>query len=156
MSDHARRHRADLPLPLTERPTSDAPNTTVSDESVRRLVETFYDEALRDDLLAPVFERFVADWTPHLSTMCRFWTSVALRRGGYAGRPLEVHRRIAAISPGHFERWLSLWRRTVERTLPAADRALFIEPAERMAAAMSSAMWRGGAGPSGGDQPALA
>ena len=145
MSNGSRPFGADRPLPLTERPAADAPNTTVDDAAVRRLVEAFYDEALKDDLLAPVFERHVADWPSHLATMCDFWGAAALRRGRYAGRPLEAHQRIAAISPGHFERWLALWRETVTRTLPAADRALFIVPAERMAASMSSAIWRGGA-----------
>src|SRR5690606_26113057 len=65
--------------------------TGIDEAMIQALVHGFYDRVRRDDLLGPVFEAHVDDWTPHLERMCEFWSSVALMSGRYHGRPMPKH-----------------------------------------------------------------
>lgn len=125
-------------LPLTAPAAAGAEASAREAELVSRLVHGFYGAARRDDVLGPVFERYVRDWPAHLERMERFWASAVFRAGTYSGRPLEAHRGIAELTPTHFERWLALWRRTVSQQVPEPEAARFIALAERMATAIRS------------------
>ena len=112
---------------------------------VVRLVDSFYDRVRADDLLGPIFDTVArTDWAVHLPKMYDFWSTVVLRTGRYAGRPLDAHQRLPGLTAAHFARWLDLWRHTVARVVPEAARHSFVIPAERMAANMSAALLRGG------------
>ena len=39
---------------------------------------------------------------------------------------MVVHTRLPEIGPGHFERWLGLFRKTVEELCPPEAAALFV------------------------------
>lgn len=132
-------------LPLTEPVRFDAPDTQIDEGMIRTLVDTFYDTVRGDDLLGPVFARHVADWSMHLPKMYAFWSTVVLRTGRYAGRPLEAHQRLPGLTQAHFDRWITLWTQTVARVVPATSRDAFVVPATRMASSMSSVLLRGGA-----------
>ncbi len=130
-------------LPLTA-PRRDSGRAVPADkvDLVPTLVEEFYSVARRDDLLGPVFERYVSDWPAHLERMVAFWSSAVFRTGSYSGRPFEVHRRIVELSPTHFERWLALWRETVRAHVPQPEAGQFEALAERMAVAMQDRLGR--------------
>lgn len=69
-------------IPLIE------PARGVTEDTIRRLVETFYDRVLRDGELGPIFHRALSHrWNEHLALMVDFWSSVALRTGRYQGKP---------------------------------------------------------------------
>jgi hemoglobin len=88
------------PIPLIE------PVRGVTEDMIRRLVETFYDRVLQDDELGPIFRRALSHrWDEHLAIMVDFWSSIALRTGRYEGKPQQAHRGMALVE-GHFERWL--------------------------------------------------
>ncbi|MCA9290953.1 MAG: group III truncated hemoglobin, partial [Phycisphaerales bacterium] len=100
---------------------------------IGRVVDAFYGAIRRDDVLGPIFAPRVRDWSAHLDRMRRFWSTVILRSGEYAGRPLEVHARIPGLGDADFGHWLDLWRATVTAHVPPAARIRFVQPAERMA-----------------------
>lgn len=129
-------------LPMTEGPAAPAITSAVDEAMIRTLVDTFYTAVRDDDVLGPVFARHVADWSAHLPKMYDFWSSIVLRTGRYAGRPLEAHRRLAELTDAHFARWLDLWERTVASVVPPAARTAFTSPAQRMAASMASVLLR--------------
>lgn len=131
-------------LPITEPVGLGTPDTPIDEATIRTLVDTFYDTVRSDDLLGPVFARHVADWSMHLPKMYAFWSTVVLRSGRYAGRPLEAHQRLPGLTQAHFDRWITLWAQTVARVVPATSRDAFVLPASRMAASMSSVILRGG------------
>lgn len=131
-------------LPLTEPVQSDAKDMQIDEGMIRTLVDTFYDTVQGDDLLGPIFARHVADWSTHLPKMHAFWSTVVLRTGRYAGRPLEAHQRLPELTQDHFDRWIALWAQTVARVVPANSRDAFVIPARRMATSMSSVLLRGG------------
>lgn len=125
-------------LPIS---SQDTPSTHDDRErAIATLVDRFYTAARSDPLLGPVFERRVSDWDRHLSTMRDFWSSAVCQSGRYAGRPLDVHRRIPEIRAEHFPRWLSLWHETVDEVVHTDMKRPLKEFASRMAAAMPARM----------------
>ena len=102
---------------------------------VRAVVDDFYGKARGDPVIGPVFNRVIpdADWPAHLAVIADFWSSMLLGTGHYAGRPMPKHLAIAELGDVHFERWLGLFRETVERPCPQETAALFIDRAERIA-----------------------
>lgn len=122
-------------LPLTEPHDANA-SSTLTENHIRSLVDTFYGTVRDDAVIGPIFDRHVQDWSQHLPKMYDFWSTVVLRTGRYAGRPIEAHERIPGLTASHFDRWLTLWKAAVERTIPPDSRHTFIWAAERMASSM--------------------
>ncbi len=115
----------------------------IDEAYIARLVETFYGKVRSDPDLGPVFEAVVqGNWDRHLGRMKVFWEAVALRKGGYDGRPMEVHRRLRNARPEHFDRWLALFEATLRETAPnEAVVETFLKLARQMAARLSEAMF---------------
>jgi hemoglobin len=87
--------------------------STLTEQSLAKLVHGFYARVRVDDLLGPIFEAAVSDWPEHLERLQSFWSSVMLTSGRYKGQPLAVHIRIGdAVTPAAFSRWLALWGET--------------------------------------------
>jgi hemoglobin len=116
-------------------------------EDIRGLVEAFYDKVQHDELLAPFFSLIVpVDWETHLPIMVSFWENVLFHRGGYSGNPMEKHLHIHALSPfapHHFERWLALFRSTVDERFSGARADVIKHRAESIAAVMQAKMQTG-------------
>lgn len=138
MTSHEESRRPPTPLPLTEPLAGSRTAEHVAEPDIRALVDSFYEMVRVDDLLGPIFARHVADWSLHLPKMHDFWSTVVLRTGRYAGRPIEAHERLPGLTHAHFDRWLSLWERTVVLVIAPQARAAFIVAARRMAASMSA------------------
>lgn len=112
-----------------------------SHDDVARMVETFYQRVYSDELLRPIFadvaELNLAD---HLPKMNLFWRNVLFGEGGYRGDPMMAHRLLdekVRLGEVHYERWLSLFRATVDDLFagPRAERAK--DAAERVSAAIA-------------------
>ena len=96
-----------------------------TEADVKKLVDAFYDKVNADALLAPVFNEFAhVDWPTHLPRMYDFWSSLLLHTARYQGQPFLRHLPLP-IAGAHFERWLALFRLTVEELFfgPVADEA---------------------------------
>ncbi len=86
--------------------------TTEAD--IIRLVDAFYARVNEDELLGPIFNGVArVDWAAHLPTMYDFWSSVLLGTSRYKGRPMAKHFPLP-ISAEHFQRWLMLFRASVD------------------------------------------
>jgi len=125
-----------------------APTLFPTESQIEDLVATFYARIRKHPTLGPIFERVIGDdWTPHLKTMCDFWSSVMLTTGRYKGRPIPAHVRInqqaegtpkgtsqhPSIEPKHFAEWLSLFEATAKELFAPDLAASFIEKAKRIA-----------------------
>lgn len=102
---------------------------------IRAVVYEFYDYIRADELLAPIFNDRIPEklWGVHLDKMCDFWSSSLLRSGRYEGRPLPPHLNIAELSDEHFERWLTLFHKTVDRLCSPEVAEIFFSLARRVA-----------------------
>ncbi|MCW5696406.1 MAG: group III truncated hemoglobin [Bauldia sp.] len=107
----------------------------IDEALVAAMVDRFYGRVREDAVLGPIFDRVIGDgWDAHLQRMKDFWSSITMMTGRYKGTPLAAHQRIGGLGPGHFERWLRLWRETAREVCMSEEVAgLFIERAERIA-----------------------
>jgi hemoglobin len=105
----------------------------VTEAMIDDLVHGFYAKVRVDPALAPIFNRVIHDWDPHLAKMCDFWSSVMLMTGRFKGAPMPAHIRIAEIRPTHFARWLCLFRQTAHEVCPPQTAQAFIARAEMIA-----------------------
>lgn len=117
-------------------------HSSVSEDTIRQLVDTFYARVRREPELGPVFETAIRDWQPHLEKMYAFWSSVMLTSGRYKGQPVPAHMKHRdRISPELFNHWLALWARTTDEVIePAAADALKAKAA-RIAESLQLAMF---------------
>ena len=124
--------RPELTAALTAR-------TGLDDDILTDLVHSFYARVRADELLGPIFEAKVSDWTAHLERMVDFWSSVALMTGRYHGAPVLAHTPLP-ISTTHFNRWLAIFREAAQHVCTPAGAAHVIERAERIARSLNMAV----------------
>ena len=93
---------------------------TIDRGSIEKLVRAFYEKVLEDDLLSPFFIKALGDdlrndkWYEHLHTLDNFWLSLLTGEGRYMGDPLMPHMFLVGLAEKHFERWLSIFRETLD------------------------------------------
>jgi hemoglobin len=116
------------------------PSTELCTEAeVAELVNAFYASVREDEILAPIFERHVADWNLHLPKMIAFWSAALRGSKNYRGNPMVVHRALPDLTQPLFERWLDLFQASasVRANRAMADRA--VELSQRIA----QSLWYG-------------
>ena len=92
---------------------STRPDITTFDD-IKTVVDSFYERVNRDDLLGPIFNDVAnVEWSTHLPTMYRFWEAMLLGGDSYQGAPFPKHAGLP-VQQQHFERWLTLFVRTVD------------------------------------------
>ncbi len=108
--------------------------------AIDRLMIAFYAKATTDDLIGEFFTDVVPfDLREHLPVIGDFWESVLLGTQAYRAHnrsPLQLHAELDALRPlhpEHFERWLELFRETVDE-LFAGPRAEFAKSRSGMIA----------------------
>jgi hemoglobin len=91
-----------------------------------RLVRAFYSRALVDPIIGFIFVDVAhLDLEAHVPRITSFWETILLGGQSYTGGAFRPHAMIHTRAPlrrGHFERWLWLWRTTVDE-LFAGERA---------------------------------
>ena len=121
------------------RKASEAYDMGIDDVLISRLVEQFYAAIRTHEMLGPIFEHRVVNWTPHLARMKGFWASIAIESGRFSGNPMQKHSAIPDLTPAHFAAWLTLWDATVADVVtdPAAVE-LFSDRARRIATSLQT------------------
>jgi len=107
-----------------------------------RLVRAFYGRTLVDPMIGWIFVDVAKlDLEAHVPRIASFWETILLGARSYSGSAYAPHAALnykVELRSGHFERWLSLWRSTVDE-LFAGERA---ELAKAHAARVASAFQR--------------
>jgi hemoglobin len=112
---------------VTSRPRHRADIGSRADIDV--LMRRFYERAMSDPLLAPVFDVLaVVGLDEHLVVVGDFWEQILFRTTRYEGSFTPVHRALHGhhgLTPERFGRWLELWTDTVDVLFDGgnADRA---------------------------------
>ena len=116
-------------------------NAELNEAALTELIELFYARARSDDLIGPLFNEAVHDWSAHLQRLQAFWSSVMLTSGRYRGNPMAMHlKHRARLTPAMFERWLSIWKDTTEQLLPSGSALAIQAKAERIAESLQLAL----------------
>lgn len=86
--------------------------------------DQFYDKVRDDELIGPIFNNAIADWSKHLPQMYKFWNAALFGVPGFKGNPFAKHAPLP-ISRVHFDRWLVLFDETINDNFegPMADDA---------------------------------
>jgi hemoglobin len=104
-----------------------------------RLVRAFYGRALDDPIIGWIFTDVAKlDLESHVPRIASFWETILLGAHSYAGGAFAPHAALHVKVPlreGHFERWLWLWRATVEELFAGQRAELAKAHAERVAGA---------------------
>ena len=91
-----------------------------------RLVRAFYERALVDPIIGWIFTDVAhLDVEAHVPEIASFWETILLGAQTYRGGAFRPHAELhfkVRLRSGHFERWLVLWRETVDE-LFAGERA---------------------------------
>jgi hemoglobin len=104
----------------------------INEAMIWNLVDTFYERVSSDPEIGPIFAAAITDWRPHLDTMVKFWSSVALMSGTYKGKPIAAHLPLS-LTPPHFLRWLSLFEQTAHDVCPPEAADFFVARAQKIA-----------------------
>jgi hemoglobin len=108
-------------------------------DDCERLVRAFYGRALADPIIGFIFVDVARlDLEAHIPRITSFWETILLGGQSYSGgafRPhAELHARVR-LRKGHFERWLWLWRQTVDELFAGPRAELAKSHAVRVARA---------------------
>jgi len=83
-------------------------------KDIKILVDNFYAEVRKDDLLAEIFDKVIQDrWPVHLEKMYKFWQTVLLEEHTYQGSPFLPHVNLP-VDKNHFNRWIALFNQTLD------------------------------------------
>lgn len=109
-------------------------------EDVEFLVNQFYDEIVKDDLIGFFFTDISKiDLNKHLPKMYNFWESILLGNPVYEGQPMARHfpiNDIAAMEEMHFNRWLQIWEKTIHNNFEGSTAEIAISRALNIARIM--------------------
>jgi hemoglobin len=103
------------------------------------LVRAFYEKAMSDPLIGFIFTDIAhLDLEAHIPVITSFWATMLLGERSYGGGAFAVHARLnamAELQSGHFDRWLVLWRGTVDELFAGERAELAKAHAQRVARA---------------------
>jgi hemoglobin len=106
-------------------------------EDCERLVRAFYARALADPMIGWIFVDVAKlDVEAHVPAIASFWETILLGAQSYQGGAFRPHAALNArvrLRAGHFERWLVLWRTTVDELFAGERAELAKTHAERVA-----------------------
>ena len=130
-----------------------------SREDCERLVRAFYGRALTDPVIGFIFVDVAhLDLEAHVPKIASFWETILLGAQSYAGGAFRPHAALNAqvqLRAGHFERWLWLWRATVDELFAGERAELAKSHAERVARAFHARLRMLDAAPVGDELPTL-
>jgi hemoglobin len=111
-------------------------------EDCERLVRAFYGRALVDPVIGWIFVDVAKlDVEAHVPQIAAFWETILLGARSYSGGAFRPHAALHArvrLRAGHFERWLWLWRTTVDELFAGERAELAKAHAQRVAQAFQA------------------
>lgn len=94
---------------------------TITKKNIRRMLDRFYSNILKDELLAHYFieklgdEMISDEWQKHLDRLTDYWASITLGDKAYNGQPVKQHIYLENVQKETFERWLKLFSESVDK-----------------------------------------
>jgi hemoglobin len=107
-----------------------------------RLVDAFYAKVRADGDLGHVFDGVAkVNWESHLPKLYDFWDTVLFRAGTFRGNPIAAHANLIPLTAMEwplFERWLEIFRTTVDEFFAGERAGHIVRCAEDMASVIYS------------------
>jgi hemoglobin len=120
------------PGPCTDLDPGAGAAQVASEAQISALVRRFYELALADDLLGPMFREQIADFDAHYGVVEDFWSHSLLGTDRYQrGTPYSHHMHLT-VEAAHFDRWMAAFTAAAHETLPSDGAALALKRARHM------------------------
>lgn len=85
---------------------------------IENMVNTFYQKVRKDELIAFFFDEVAQlNWETHMPKMYDFWEMIVFGASNFRGNPMGTHINLhqkEALKQKHFDRWLVLFKTTVD------------------------------------------
>ena len=109
-------------------------NDIRSKHDIKVFVDDFYFRVRKDQTLGPVFIAALGDseWTTHLEKMYSFWNTILFGQKDYSGNPFAKHSPLP-LQKCHFDRWLTLFKETIENNFEGSKAQDALMRADRIA-----------------------
>ncbi len=114
--------------------------TTEQEAAVERMVRLFYERALADEVLGPIFREAIHDWEPHIKTVADFWSGVIHGTNRYKGNAYAPHMKLR-FEPEAFDHWLAIFESAANDALAPKDAQTAIRVARHMANSFKAGMF---------------
>ena len=83
-------------------------------DDIKLLVDTFYSEVQKDELIGVIFNEKIGNrWPEHLEKMYQFWETILLEVHTYTGSPFPPHKELP-VAKAHFDRWMEIFTKTTD------------------------------------------
>lgn len=113
-------------------------------EDIENLVNSFYNKVIKDEKIGFFFTEVARiKLEKHLPKMYAFWESILFGQMTYKGNPMGAHfpvNEVHAMEQPHFDRWLELWKATVEESFTGYTANMAINKSENIAKLMAFKM----------------
>jgi len=110
-------------------------------KDIETLVNKFYDKVNADDKISKFFNEVVkVNWDLHLPKMYNFWETLLFGKMAYKGNPMLVHVLISReemMEQEHFDRWLKLWKETLDENFQGEKAEMAFQKAQQIAGLMA-------------------
>lgn len=112
---------------------------TITKKNIRRMVDHFYSQVLKDELIGDFFieklgdEMISDEWLAHLDLLTDFWAFTILGDSDYKGSPIKPHIPMKDLKRESFERWLELFSQVIERLYEKEPAEVFIAHSQAIA-----------------------
>ncbi|MEA2072596.1 MAG: group III truncated hemoglobin [Campylobacterota bacterium] len=112
---------------------------TITKENIRKMVDRFYSQILKDEIVADFFieklgdEMISDEWQVHLNLLTDFWASTILGDASYTGQPLKPHMHMEGLKRETFERWLELFFESVDKYYTEEPASIFKNKSQTIA-----------------------
>ena len=120
----------------------------ISEESIKKLVDGFYDGVRKSEELGYIFENKIGtkkeDWQPHLQNMYDFWYSLMISSGKYKGNPMKKHKDLPTFPEEKFDKWLELFSKTAHNIYKDDIAKKFIEKSQLIAKSLKYGLYHCG------------
>lgn len=115
-----------------------------SREDIEHLVNSFYTKVVKDETIGFFFKDVIkVDFEKHLPKMYSFWETLLFGQISYKGNPMAVHfpiNELQAMESSHFDKWLELWKLTIEENFAGESADMAIYKSENIAKLMAFKM----------------
>jgi hemoglobin len=100
--------------------------------TVERMVRLFYERALANEMLGPIFRGAIHDWEGHMAIVRDFWSGVLYGTDRYKGNAFAPHMKLR-FEPEAFDHWLPVFESAARDALGPQDAEKAIRVARHMA-----------------------
>lgn len=100
-------------MPMTSANNALPPKFEIDIEEITVVVQKFYTQVRKHEILGPVFGAHVEDWPSHEAKIALFWRNVIRQERVFEGNPQQAHMGAPEIQSEHFAIWLGLFDATL-------------------------------------------